>query len=907
MDFTKKSLSSLKIPSSVYRLQFNSDFTFKKAAACVPYLKSLGVEAIYASPCFEAVTGSAHGYNVANPNNLNPVLGTAKDYGHFCRTLKEAGMQQILDVVPNHMGIGGNNNPFWEDVLAKGPHSKYAGFFDIDWNPAKKELKNKVLLPVLGDHYGKVLEKGDLKLCVKNKRFFVRYHDFYFPVNNRSLSFIFNGRKKNFNDKTAMRNLLRRFNGKAGKPNSFDLLDNLLNRQYYRLAHWQVASEEINYRRFFDINELAALRMEDDRVFKTYHQLLFNLIKEGKVQGVRVDHPDGLYDPPAYFQKLRENAAKYVSSPFYIVVEKILDRKEDLPQNWKIHGTVGYDYLNTLNGLFVVQEAASSFDKIYAGFTGSALEYDELLYQKKKHFALLHMAGEINSLGYRLDKISETDRRYRDFTLNNLILAIRETIACFPVYRTYISPSAKKVSPRDRKFIYIAIEKAKQKTPSLDPAVYEFLKNILLLRHDMDASKKEKSLYRDFILRFQQLTSPIMAKGMEDTVFYIYNRLLSLNEVGGDPQHFGTSVEDFHQENRRRLDKWPYSFIATSTHDSKRGEDVRMRLNVLSEIPEKWEKMLRIFSQTNKKHKTLIGSSTFPDPNMEYFIYQTLLGIWPLGDLTEKERNIFHKRILNYLIKAAREAKTHTNWVVPNQIYETALIRFVKLILNDGKNNLFLRKFIPFQSKIAHYGILNSLSSIVLKIGSPGVLDTYQGAELWNLTLVDPDNRRPVEFTKRMRYLKQNKKKPASSVFNRLLANKKSGEIKQYLLSIGLNLRRSHRELFLRGDYFPVKVAGEKKNHVVAWQRKWKNQSIITAAGRFFTSLTPQTPGIKTNAWNNTYLVLKKNEKKESVFKNIFTDETVNPLYKGESVLLPLSKVFNQMSAAILTAEESDS
>jgi (1->4)-alpha-D-glucan 1-alpha-D-glucosylmutase len=738
---------------------------------------------------------------------------------------------------------------------------------------------------------------------------------------------------------------VRIFNGVKGESQSMDSLDRFLDLQVYRMAFWRTASEEINYRRFFDINELAAIRIEDERVFEYYHRLTFDWLAEGKIHGLRIDHPDGLYDPPVYFRRLQKKYLKQLAEtewqktapaspsqtdremtqaasrkideiledeafasakPLYVVAEKILDRKEDLPDNWCIHGTVGYDFLNVLNGIFIAQNAEKDFSKLYEEFIGHTIDFDQLLYDKKKLFALVHMSSEINTLGHRLNLISEKDRHYRDFTRNNLTLAIREVIACFPVYRTYLSPEDDTVSERDETYIKIAVEKAKAKTPALNPAVYDFLKEVLLLRFGAAVTAEAKKLYREFVLRFQQITGPIMAKGLEDTSFYIYNRFLSLNEVGGDPFHFGHSRDEFHRFNQLKAERWPHGMLCTSTHDTKRSEDARMRINVLSELLPEWESALTRWTRMNNKHRVDIKGTLEPRRNTEYFIYQSLLAVWPDGGGTEKDFPSFPDRVWEYMLKSVREAKTFTNWINPNPEYENAIRKFIDAILDPDPANLFPSDLLPLQQKLSFFGKLNSLSALTLKLGAPGVVDTYQGAECWNLCLVDPDNRRPVDFEMRKNALKSLRKGPrmlefADDFFKRLRAGK-SDAVKMQVMARGLHLRRSAPGLFLEGDYLPLKAEGSRSRNIVAFMRKKGDRFAIFTACRFFTELTdPSADGMPgPEIWGDTKILLPKGTLPVRI-QNDMTGEAVIAEPEENGFSLRASALFDPLSFAILT------
>jgi (1->4)-alpha-D-glucan 1-alpha-D-glucosylmutase len=975
------------LPASTYRLQLNKNFTFGQAAPLAAYLRDLGIDTLYCSPYLEATPGSLHGYDITNPLRLNPEIGTPEDYERFCGALCEKGLGQILDIVPNHMGIRGNTNTWWQDVLENGEASAHASFFDIDWNPPKAELAGKVLVPILEDHYGIVLEKGEIALHLEGGRLLLKYYDHEFPLDPSTYPFVLargleelhagasvedgvfssfvevlealhklrnktspeDRKARDAEKEKAKENLgalFRRsdalrgfaesrvglFNGSKEDRRSFDLLDELIGRQHYRLAFWRVASEEINYRRFFTVNDLAAIRMEDPEVFDAYHASLFRWVSAKKLQGFRIDHPDGLYDPVAYFRGLQRHAFAQLAArdlqgaaseeelraealavareeefagltPFFTVVEKILERGEKLPADWRIHGTVGYDFLNDLNGLFVQRENQKAVQEVYESFIGHPIRFNEASHDQKKFFATVSMASEVSSLGNRLDAISEKSRCFRDFTRASLTAAIGETIACFPVYRTYITPGDTAVSERDRKYIEIAVKKAKSRNPGMNPSVYDFLAKVLLL--ELGPGLPEEKLYRDFVLRFQQLTGPVMAKGVEDTALYIYNPLVSLNEVGGSPDSFGISVEEFHRHNAERQEQWPHGLIATSTHDTKRSEDVRMRINVLSEIPQEWKTQIERWAIVNEKHKTLIRDLLQPTRNTEYFIYQTMLGVWP--DLADPNPNQvpenLRTRLEEYFLKSAREAGLYTSWMKPEAEYEEALKKFLCGILSGEKSGGFLGTFLEFQRKISAAGKLNSLSALVLKLGSPGAADFYQGTELWDYSLVDPDNRRPVDYDLRRALLSGVAEKTASSVtkekiLEEFLASKDDGRIKLYLLSQGLHFRRREPRLFSGGDYVPLEIAGERKKDAVAFLRRQGGARAVAAAGRFFSGTASDAP--PAEFWKGTFVLLPQDNALRAL-TDIFSGRRVSPRPFQDKPAIELSQIFSPLPAALLS------
>ncbi|MCC6545149.1 MAG: malto-oligosyltrehalose synthase [Nitrospirae bacterium] len=980
------------MPVSTYRLQFNSRFRFSDARAIISYLHNLGIGDIYASPYFKAKEGSLHGYDIVDHNTLNPEIGTEGEYGKMIQVLRRYGMGQLLDIVPNHMCVASRENVWWMDVLENGPSSIYADFFDIDWEPVKKELKDKILIPILGDQYGIVLENQELQITFDRGTFFITYYDHRFPIIPKTYTDILQHRiddlerllspedphlqellsiitalnylppytetnrekiEERYREKEIIKKRLwnlynaspeirsfiddnvKFFNGTKGNPRSFDLLDNLLSRQTYRLSFWRVATEEINYRRFFDINELGAIRVESPGIFEETHRLLFSLIREGKVTGLRVDHPDGLYNPVEYFHLLQLNCFLHLHAgpdvspdnekeiikryeeilsrdgqykPFYIVGEKILIRGERMPDDWPIFSTTGYVFLNTLNGIFVDITNAKAFDEIYERFTNMRLNLQEIIYEKKKLIMKVAMSSEVNMLGHYLDRISEKNRHTKDFTLNSLTIAIIEVTAFFPVYRTYITPSG--VNERDRRYIDQAVSRAKRKNPAISESVFNFLKAVLLLDYPADFIEVDRQEWIDFVMRFQQLTGPIMAKGVEDTAFYVYNRFVSLNEVGGSPDRFGTPVETFHGQNMERLKFWPHALIATSTHDTKRGEDVRARINVLSEIPKEWKDCLVRWRRWNRKKKITLEGQPVPDPNDEYLLYQTLIGAYPLDPDRESAHEDFKKRFRDYMLKAVREAKVNTSWISPNRAYEEALIFFIDAVFSRTADNRFLKDFESFQKRVSHYGLYNSLSQMLLKIASPGVPDFYQGTEIWDFSLVDPDNRRPVDYEIRMGMLEELKKKESeispSELARDLTLNRGDGKIKLYLSYKALNFRREKRDLFERGDYEPLEAAGDKANHIAAFSRILGNDKSIIIVPRFFTRLIPQPEDLPLgrNIWGDSSVRIRDAGTGER-YRNIFTGEVVTVSKYNEVNVLCLSEVFLNFPVALLESERT--
>ncbi|MGI9086217.1 MAG: malto-oligosyltrehalose synthase [Chthoniobacterales bacterium] len=881
-----------RIPTSTYRFQFNRTFTFNDARAIVPYLHELGISDCYASPYFQARAESLHGYDITDHNKLNSAIGSREEYDAFVAELHAHQMGQVLDFVPNHMGIGEPLNQWWMDVLENGPSSVYAPYFDIEWHPLKSDLDEKVLLPVLGDQYGRVLERGELQMRFEAGAFVLHYFDHQFPIapgTYRHVLDIALAKLAPFKDedffaelqsiRTALeylprrtetdperiaerarekeiikRRLVRRceeavqvqqaiddalaqINGHPGDPRSFDALDELLNEQAYRLAFWRVAAEEINYRRFFDVNDLAAIRMELPEVFEATHQLVLELVRQGAVTGLRIDHPDGLYRPKDYFAELQRRCAEVRGDPLppdgralYLVVEKILSGEESLPNDWPVHGTTGYEFGKLVTSLLADPSAEQTITKTFQRFIGHSLHFGHLVYAKKRLVMRLSLANDINVLGNMLDRVSEKNRWFRDFTLDALERAVRETIACFPVYRTYVVPG-EPISEADRSVIERAITSAKRRNPALEESVFNFLRDILLLRYPENVDDAVRAEHAHFVLKFQQSTGPIMAKGLEDTAFYIYNRLAALNEVGGEPQQFGTSVAEFHEQNLARQRDWPATLLTTSTHDTKRSEDVRARMVAISEIPQLWRGALQRWRTINRRAKTSIEETEAPDANEEYLLYQTLLGTWPMdanGAPAASASEEYIGRIQAYMAKALKEAKVNTSWIQPNESWDTAMREFVARILEPSAKNKFLPAFLPVTEEIARLGAINSLAQVLLKMTTPGVPDIYQGNEIWDFSLVDPDNRRPVDYQKRREMLAGLTSADAAELFRTW----PDGRIKLFLTQRLLQLRRDHRELFSHGSYVPLTVTGTHADSCVAFAREHANEWLVALAPR---------------------------------------------------------------------------
>lgn len=965
-----------RIPASTYRLQLHKGFRFIDAQRATDYLNRLGLTACYASPILKAKPGSMHGYDICDHSVLNPELGSNADFAAWSRELHRRNMGLVLDVVPNHMSVDPDQNPWWRDVLENGSVSLYADYFDIDWEPLKSELHNKILLPMLTDQYGRVLERGELRLSFDHGALSLHVGGQTLPISPDQSARVYRRhldqlsgelkednpdlreflsilssldhlppitetdpvrREERHRENLVARDRLARltdaspkirqhieaavrdFNGKPGDAKSFDALHELLEAQAYRLSYWKTASHEINYRRFFDVDQLAGVRMENPEVFQATHRLVLKLLVSGMASGLRIDHPDGLFDPAGYFEAVQEayllewlrahqsngadlseevvNAVRawrvnerkrdpqgLAAKPLYLLAEKILSADEALLPHWALHGTSGYDFLNDVNGLFIDNTHEDAFKKLYAAFTGQPVVFNEIEYTCKKLIMSTSMSSELNVLAHALNRISEGDRRSRDFTLDSLLDALKEVIACFPVYRTYINPY--RAGASDRALIHEAVEEAKRRNPATESSIFDFIREVLLPENNEKVPPEEFQRQVAFTMKFQQYTGPVQAKAVEDTAFYRYNVLCSLNEVGGDPDRFGLSPADFHALNVKRRQNWPYSMLTSSTHDTKRGEDARARLNVLSEIPDEWERALHVWSAKANAFRSPVGRACLPagraqapDRLDEYFIYQTLIAVWPTQESAEEWKSV-SDRLSAYLLKAIKEAKRHTSWIRPNEAYENAVEHFIRSLMGSEAADL-LSLMRPFARKVARAGMLNSLSQLTVKLASPGVPDFYQGTELWDLSLVDPDNRRPVDYAKRADYLTEMEpwlaRGDRSRYVQDLLQHWEDGRIKMFLTLCGLRLRRAQPDLFLDGAYVPLAIEGEKAAHVVAWMRTYGPQAVIAIAPRLMTGLNRDN-GLPVGeaAWGDTTLELPT-EWVEVSWVNAVTNETLEP------------------------------
>ncbi len=983
-------------PRATYRLQLNHQFTFRDVERVVPYLAGLGISHAYVSPIFRATPGSMHGYDVVDYGMLNPEIGTRDEFDAMVAALHAHGLGLIVDFVPNHMGIEGGRNVWWQDVLENGEVSRYADYFDIDWNPIKRELRGKVLLPFLGGQYGEVLERGELKLVFDQGAFRIDYWDTPFPISPVTYPLILrrietrleglldperiellelqsirtalenldnvddagtaaDARETRYREQLlakyrlqtladqsaeicqALENTVTEFNGHPGDPRSFDALDEMLDHQPYRLSSWRVAAEEINYRRFFAINTLAAIRQEEEVVFKETHRLLLELIGEGSIDGVRIDHPDGLWDPTAYFRCLQQAAmvevtrAAWTSArtddetgvgwedisipvrvevdamldrimeergqlPLYVVAEKILEHGEALRDDWAVAGTVGYEFAQAATGLFVDPESRVLFDRIYARFTGDRIRFPDLVYEMKHRMMREAFASEVNVLTNALNRISEQDRLSRDFTQHNLRAALREILACFSVYRTYSTCAEGGPDMLDRRYVEQAVQQAKRRSPAVDVSVFDFIQGVLLGQMGADSTSPREAGCL-FAMKLQQLSGPVMAKGLEDTAFYRFNRLTSLNEVGGDPSRFGTSVDEFHRQNRARKRNWPRSMINSSTHDTKRSEDVRARISVLSELPTEWRAAINRWSKLNRKLKRKIDGVLAPQRVDEYVIYQTLIGTWPLDEFAAAPGTVYAERVKAYMIKVVREANRLTNWVNPDEAYETALTEFIDGLFDRRRSRLFIEDFQAFHERVNDGGLINALGQQVQKLTSPGVPDIYQGTELWDDSLVDPDNRRPVNFQHRGSLLDVHADLPT------LWQHRQDGAVKLALSQRLLAFRSTCPDVFASGDYVALDVTGPKAHHVLAFARTIQNSGCVVIVPRFTTELG-LAPGIDdgTDVWEGTRIELPQEIADRSLIDALATKAQVTITQDGETVNLDVGPLLRHFPVAFLTA-----
>jgi (1->4)-alpha-D-glucan 1-alpha-D-glucosylmutase len=947
---------ALRIPISTYRLQFNSTFRFRDALQLVPYLHELGITDIYASPLLQARRGSPHGYDVTDPSHLNPELGADEDFDALVAELKKYGMGLLLDIVPNHMAAS-SENPWWMDLLENGSRSQYASHFDVDWHPPSRALENRVLLPILGKPYAQVLESGELAVTFESGAFFLNYFDFKLPVNPRTYRQILENRADRLAQKQALDPIalqefqgllaglqqlaasaqeapvdrrqvqeikdrlnrlysrvpeikrfvdrtVRTLNGRPGVASSFGFLDRLLARQAYVLAYWQTPNQGINYRRFFTISDLVGVRIGDPLAFEASHAVPLRLADKGLVTGLRIDHIDGLRDPGGYLRRLQDRmrppstdrpSTESGPLPFYVVVEKILSHGETLPEHWPVQGTTGYEYLNALNGLFVDNQGLAALEQPYREFVHSDLRYEDLVYLKKKQVMASMLSVEMRSLGHYLGLLALQDRYAREIPRDELTRALVETTACLPVYRTYLHDF--EVSPVDRKSIDFALREAERRNPHLDRAGFAWLRELLLLEPAAHVLPEQREQRLSFVMTWQQMTGPITAKGVEDSALYVYNRLLSLNEVGGSPNQPANTPVEFHNFLAQRYREWPCTINTTMTHDAKHAEDFRARLDVLTEIPEQWTECVKRWSEWNADQRTRIANHIVPEPNEEMLLYQVLLGSWPACGCSNEK---YVQRIQDFMVKAGREAMVYTRWTIPNVEHEKALTDFVAAILRTSPQNRFLNDFREFSRQISFHGALNSIAQLLVKIVSPGIADFYQGSELWDLRLVDPDNRLPVDY--RLRAERLGALRMVDHPIPQLLDEWHTGSLKLFIAHRALRLRRDHAQLFLKGKYIPLEVRGSHRESVFAFARHLRRSWALAIVPRLTTRITkPEAMPLGESAWDDTFVVLPSNAPQH--WRDVFTNEESEPKRGGERSEILVSSLLRQFPVALLTAQ----
>ena len=940
-----------RTPSSTYRIQLNKHFRFEDTLNILDYLHELGINDVYLSPVLASRKGSNHGYDVIDPTRIDPDLGSEEEFARLQNELQNRGMGLLLDIVPNHMAASAEN-PWWMDVLENGAQSAFAAFFDVDWNSYAPGLQGRILLPILGRPFGEALDNGELKVVYNDGRFFIQYFESLLPLSPRSYYTVLNrrvdalksalgengayyeysgilaatlelargdrragetGAERRMRFESArdrLRSLvtsspevarlvhenISEINGKEGDPASLGELQRLLAEQNYKLAFWQNLNETINYRRFFTIADLVGIRVEDPIVFEATHGYILRLVARNPSAGLRIDHIDGLRDPFTYLNRLQERLTTDETrseSPSYVIVEKILAVREDLPEDWPVSGTTGYDYTNQANGIFVNPEGARQIQDIYSNYIGRRQDFSDVLYQKKKLVMNTLLGVEMRALGRHLAELAALDRYARELDRARLLEALIEVTACMSVYRTY----TRNMDPHPQTIQYIenAVAAARGRAPHLSPGYFNFVREVLLLQNPPHVLPDQRELRLTFVMRWQQFTGPIVAKGFEDTSLYVYHPLLSLNEVGGNPRPSEAPTrEEFYTFLEARQQKWPGTLNATSTHDTKRSEDVRARLNVLSEIPSEWEQHLQRWSAMNTKHKMNIAGQVTPDSNEEYFFYQTLLGVWPLE---EDGHATLLQRVQEHWIKATREAMVHTRWTRPNQPHEDALQTFAARVLAKD-NGEFLEDFHGLQEKVAYFGMINGLSQVLLKVTSPGVADFYQGSELWDLRLVDPDNRGPIDFAKRASALKGIIAAESASedhTLRDLVTHWQDGRIKLYLTWQALSFRRAHPDLFVNAECLPLRSAGCHAGNVVAFLRRTEAASVVVAIPRWLTQVPRSNQRFE---WCDTRLLLPANCKLE--WKNVLSSRSVTIQNRNGEASIMARDLFLDLPLALL-------
>ncbi len=926
-------MECLRFPSATYRLQFNRDFGFNEAARLVPYLQSLGIGDLYASPLLKARTGSEHGYDVTDPTQLNPELGSIRDFEDLAAELGRRGMGLLLDIVPNHMAAT-PENPWWWDVLEHGRHSRYASVFQIDWTPSDSNPDGRLVLPVVDRPVDEAVRRGVVRLMINDFEVSVACHDLRFPIDVRSYGLLLQypsvsaecserglgdlldsiqglplpwtqplgdpgeacERRKSLKeqvlgalqqDPALAEGVLSAIAALNRKPES---VNEFLDSQAYRLMYWRDGLAALNYRRFFDISDLVGVRIEDEEVFLATHQLVCQLVQRGRVNGLRVDHIDGLRDPRGYLRRL--NGALQVAGEqgrrrCYLVVEKILTGDERLPDDWPIEGSTGYEFLNQLDRVYVDPDGFAKLGHYYRELGGWRESFDALVREQKRRVMSDLFEPEVNRLVRKAHGLVEQMGWPGKVSSEGLRVALIEVTACLPVYRTYVGPEGQ--SEHDTTVFEESLRLACGSGENLDSAALDFVADVLLRTGGIPTGEQRL----DFMMDWQQFSGAVMAKGLEDTALYRYPALVSLNEVGGKPGGPRSAVSRFHERNTERLDEWPRTLNATATHDTKRGEDVRSRISVLSEMADVWIEHVDGWRQWNRPKRQRLGDSEVPDIEMELLLYQTLVGAWPFD---EEEVTGFTERLKRYAVKAAREAKSHTSWLSPDEEYEGALLTWIDGILDD---NNFLDDLLTLHHSVAWCGAIGSLSRVVLKAASPGIPDLYQGTELWDLSLVDPDNRRRVDFEKRSAMLNTlGVGEPGRRVelLAKLLEHWQDGCIKMYITQCSLEARAEHSTLFARGSYVPLGAEGEHSGHICAFARVDGDRWALAVAPRLVYSLSSVPGRPLGHVWKNTTLPLPVEAPAQ--WENAFTGEYVSTDYR--SVGLPLAAVFATSPVSLL-------
>jgi (1->4)-alpha-D-glucan 1-alpha-D-glucosylmutase len=933
---------------ATYRLQLSPTFTLTDARKLVPYLDLLGISHVYTSPLLASRAGSTHGYDVVDHGLVDPALGTEDDLVSLSHALTERGMGLVIDLVPNHMCVADDANVRWRDVLENGEGSVWVDFFDIDWGPPKAALAGKVLLPILGEQFGRELESGALGVELREGAFVLRHRGGTLPLAPPSWRLLLEplwrrvvarvggeaevavelesvlralgnwptarvqARTRRHEREAVVRRIaqlcddtaiaadvaavLRAVNGAQGAPRSFDTLEALVGAQSYRLAHWRVAADEINYRRFFDVNDLAAIRVEREDVFRAVHELPARWAARGLVSGFRVDHVDGLLEPARYLERLRALAERAQPTTPAIFVEKILADGEVLPEDWPVDGTTGYEHLAATAGVLVDADNAASVRAAWSALSLETRAWGEVVYESRRLVLETALAAELTVLARRLDAISEQHRYTRDFTFASLLEALREVLSCFPVYRTYVARDAREVAPRDRAVILRAVREATRRNPVVNRSLFQFIEEVLLLRDPdgLDAAAIEAR--RDFVLRAQQLTGPIAAKGVEDTAFYRYFPLLSLDEVGGDPDRLGLSVAEFHAVMQRRA-AHPRGLSATSTHDTKRGEDARARLHVLSELPHAWRQAVLGWRELNAP----LRGAGVPDPLTEVFIYAALVGGWPPGGVGPD----FGDRFAACVAKSIAEAKLHTSWTNPDASYEAAVATFVRALLDDETSAPFRASVAAFVERLALAGTLNALAQVLLKVAGPGVPDVYWGDELWDFSFTDPDNRRPVDFERRASTLaevRRGAEVDAAATARALLAKPADGAIKIFVLHRALATRALHPDVFTGTSYAPCVARGPRARHVIAFARGEIGRRVFAVTGRLFAAMTEGGRAPVGDAWRDTAIALP-DPPPRARYREALTNRALVPTARDGGWELALPQVFETLPLALIVEE----